>query len=779
MCPLVPMFTCGFDRSNFALAIPVSCRGLARTGPRSALAGYLRHDLFGDVPGDFLVAGELHGVGGPPLGHGADVGGVSEHLAERDVGADDLGIAPAVHDDDAPASAVEVADDRALVLRRHDDLDVHHGLEEHGLGLATAFLEAHGRGDLEGHLVRVDVVIAAVGQRHLDVDHGVAGEHPGLRRLLDALLDRGHVLARDGGAPELVLEDDARAGLGRLDLEPDVAVLAPATRLPDEAPLRLGLLADGFAVGDLRLAYVGVDFELAQQPVDDDLEVELSHPVDQRLIGLRVHVDLEGRVFHGEARQRLAELLIVGLGLGLDRHRDDRGGEVHRLQHDRLVGIAQRVARPRVLEAHDGGDVAGRDRLDLLALVGVHADQTPDALLLVARRVVDAGAGLERPGIHPHEGELAHEGVVHDLEGEGGERRLAVGRARLVQPRFRIDPVQRRYVERRRKIVHHGVEHGLDTLVLERRATDHREELHRDRARPHRRLDLLGADLLTGQILLHQVIVHLGQRLDHLLAVLGGLLLDVGGDVDGLVGLPEVFAVRPDIGDLLDEIDHAPELVLTADRDLDRHRVGAQAVLQHGEAAEVVGADAVHLVDVDDAGHLVLVRLPPHGLRLWLDARDGVQDGDGAVEDPQRALDLHGEVDVAGRIDDVDAAVPPEGGGRGGRDGDPALLLLHHPVHGGGALVHLADLVRSAGVVEHPFRGGGLAGIDVSHDADVPGFLERVLLFHDAAFPSARRYSREEGGRGSGPPLRISVATSDSARTPCWPPPSCECLRAS
>jgi hypothetical protein len=24
MCPIVPMFTCGFDRSNFALAIPGS-----------------------------------------------------------------------------------------------------------------------------------------------------------------------------------------------------------------------------------------------------------------------------------------------------------------------------------------------------------------------------------------------------------------------------------------------------------------------------------------------------------------------------------------------------------------------------------------------------------------------------------------------------------------------------------------------------------------------------------------------------------------------------------
>jgi len=69
----------------------------------------------------------------------------------------------------------------------------------------------------------------------------------------------------------------------------------------------------------------------------------------------------------------------------------------------------------------------------------------------------------------------------------------------------------------------------------------------------------------------------------------------------------------------------------------------------------------------------------------------------------------NGEVDVGrGVFDDVDAAVPPRKEvGRGGTlDGDPALLLLHHPVHGWAVpLVHLADLVRSAGmyVVEHPF----------------------------------------------------------------------------
>ena len=77
------------------------------------------------------------------------------------------------------------------------------------------------------------------------------------------------------------------------------------------------------------------------------------------------------------------------------------------------------------------------------------------------------------------------------------------------------------------------------------------------------------------------------------------------------------------------------------------------------ERREEVGAEAVHLVDEAHAGHAVLVGLAPDGLGLGLDAGDAVEHGDGAVEHAQRALDLDGEVDVAGRVDDVDAVVVP------------------------------------------------------------------------------------------------------------------------
>ena len=84
-----------------------------------------------------------------------------------------------------------------------------------------------------------------------------------------------------------------------------------------------------------------------------------------------------------------------------------------------------------------------------------------------------------------------------------------------------------------------------------------------------------------------------------------------------------------------------------------------EAVLDHVDAAVEVGADAVHLVDEAQPRHVVLVGLAPHRLGLRLHAGDRVEHRDRAVEDAQRALDLDREVDVAGRVDDVDPAVAP------------------------------------------------------------------------------------------------------------------------
>jgi hypothetical protein len=172
------------------------------------------------------------------------------------------------------------------------------------------------------------------------------------------------------------------------------------------------------------------------------------------------------------------------------------------------------------------------------------------------------------------------------------------------------------------------------------------------------------------------------------------------GNVPQLEGHTLGFLVPVD-GLHAHQVDDAGEVFFSADRQLNRYGIAAQAILDLPDDAQEVRPHAVHLVDEGQTRHAVLVGLTPDGFRLRLDTADGAEDGAGAVEHTQRALHLDGEIHVPRRIDDVDPVLRillihalPEAGRRSGRNRDAALLLLLHPVHGGGAVVHLADLVR-------------------------------------------------------------------------------------
>ncbi len=167
-----------------------------------------------------------------------------------------------------------------------------------------------------------------------------------------------------------------------------MAELALAAGLADEPPDTVRGLLDRLLVGDLRLALVRVDLELAHEAVDDDLEVQLAHPRDDGLAGLIVRVDLERRVLFGETLQADAELVLVGLGLGLDGDRDHGIRERDRLEQDRVTLVRQRIAGGRELEPDRRCDVAGEHFVDVLTPDRVHAQDAADPLLL-------SGGGVE------------------------------------------------------------------------------------------------------------------------------------------------------------------------------------------------------------------------------------------------------------------------------------------------------------------------------------------------------------------------------------------------
>src|SRR5207253_1141197 len=107
------------------------------------------------------------------------------------------------------------------------------------------------------------------------------------------------------------------------------------------------------------------------------------------------------------------------------------------------------------------------------------------------------------------------------------------------------------------------------------------------------------------------------------------------------------------------------------------------------------------------------------GFRLCLNPLLGVENHDAAVQHAQRAFDLRSEIDVAGRVDEVDGAIAPGERNAGAIDGDAAFLLLLVVVGLSGAGVDGAQAVRGGGVIEDVLGGRGLAGVDVGNDAEV------------------------------------------------------------
>src|SRR5262249_27675528 len=148
--------------------------------------------------------------------------------------------------------------------------------------------EGHRRGDLEGDLRRIDLMVRTIKESDLHVHHRVAGQGTRFHRVAHAALDRRNVLSGNYAALGVVIELEPFTRRHRLDTEDDVAILAAPTGLTDELAFLLHGAPNGFLVGDLGLADVRIHLELAQQPVDDDLEVQLSHSRDDGLTGFAI-----------------------------------------------------------------------------------------------------------------------------------------------------------------------------------------------------------------------------------------------------------------------------------------------------------------------------------------------------------------------------------------------------------------------------------------------------------------------------------------------------------
>ena len=94
---------------------------------------------------------------------------------------------------------------------------------------------------------------------------------------------------------------------------------------------------------------------------------------------------------------------------------------------------------------------------------------------------------IDPTGVDPEVGQLPDERVSQNLEDQRRERLVIRGLTRRRRLARRIDAVHRRNVEWRGKVVDDGIQQRLNTLVLERAATQDGLQPVRDRPSPRRR----------------------------------------------------------------------------------------------------------------------------------------------------------------------------------------------------------------------------------------------------------------------------------------------------
>jgi hypothetical protein len=204
----------------------------------------------------------------------------------------------------------------------------------------------------------------------------------------------------------------------------------------------------------------------------------------------------------------------------------------------------------------------------------VHLQHAPEPLLLLLERVVDVVARLDLAAVDAEVGQGADVGIRLDLEGVGGEGRLVLGRAGdgLAVGLVALDG---RQVLGRGQEVHHRVEQRLDALVLEGRAAQGGHELARQAALAQRRGQARRVGVLALEEGVHHLVVEVGGRLDHLVAVLDGQVVQLRGD--RLLDEPGAErAVVEAQGLHRPQVDDALVVVLDAPGQGDGHRLAAR-----------------------------------------------------------------------------------------------------------------------------------------------------------------------------------------------------------
>ena len=428
----------------------------------------------------------------------------------------------------------------------------------------------------------------------------------------------------------------------------------------------------------------------------------------------------ERRVFLNVTGQGLVKnLAFVGIAR-LKGKRDDRRVGLDAFKDQRPLAGGIGFSRMGRSQAHGDNYFARASLFKLFAPVGMGPVQTAQAVVLVQRCIAQIVPFMNAPRIHADKGVLAvffeqdfknqSNGRGIWIRGNGDFFSLGVNAHRGGHVQWRGQPAA------------NGVQHGLHARVAQGRAAENRSDVTRQGGPPKGRVDVIDS-VSAFKVGLKKIFIGFGQFFQQQFTPGSGqrgLLRREGSAAHGQALI--VFIKGQAF--FMNKVKDSAEVLTLPEGDCNGQGVGLEPLAHGFKNGFKVRSQPVHLVDKGDLGHAEVFGLPPHGFRLRLHAAHGAKHAHGSVQHAQGALDLNGEVHVAGSVYEVDGVVVPLTGGAGRHDGNAAFLFFGHVIHSGGAVVYFAHAVDFAAVEKHALRQCGLASVNMGNNANVANAVD-------------------------------------------------------
>ena len=155
----------------------------------------------------------------------------------------------------------------------------------------------------------------------------------------------------------------------------------------------------------------------------------------------------------------------------------------------------------------------------------------------------------------------------------------------------------------------------------------------------------------------------------------------------------------PDLTFHGDEVYNTCKLFCGTDGKLHWDCRSTEAFFHHFNGAEEICTGSIHFIDECDSRYIIFICLSPNSFGLRFNTADCAENRDCTVENPKGAFNFDSKIDVPRRINNINVVFFPVTGRRSGSNCNTAFLLLHHPVHGRGTVVHVTDSIDSTGII--------------------------------------------------------------------------------